>query len=145
MATTLDRAVWLLLQRSDLWEPLGHEAHALLTAQADPHGTFFAWLDRLIHDQGPLAPAALLEALRASGDPALAELDARVGVLHAMPAGEAVRSELDTVLAQLRSQGIKDELERIAASGDLSPAAKARHRELLELLRQLKDRPTPAT
>jgi hypothetical protein len=140
MATALDRAVWLTLQRSDLWEPLGHEAHALLTAQPDPHGTFFAWLDRVIHDQGALAPSGLQEALRASGEAGLAELQARVGAFHAMPAGDAARAELEAVLDGLRLRLVQDELERIVAATELSPEAKTRHRELLERQRILKER-----
>ncbi|MGH8796253.1 MAG: DNA primase, partial [Caldimonas sp.] len=36
MASSLDRAVWLLSHRTDLWEQLGNETHALLTQQPAP-------------------------------------------------------------------------------------------------------------
>jgi len=141
MATALDRAVWLALQRSDLWEQLGHDAHALLVAQPAPHGPFFAWLDRRVQDEGALAPSALLADWpqdAAAGD--LGPLRDRVCGFHDVPVGDEARAELETLVEGLRLRGIEEELGRIAAAGDPSPEARARHRTLLERQRELKAR-----
>jgi DNA primase len=140
IATALDRAVWLAVQRSDLWEPLGHDAHALLVAQPDPHGAFFAWLDRRVHEEGPLGATTLLAEWPAAAGAALAALRERIGALHAVPAGEATAAELDAIVDGLRLRGVQEELGRIAAAGELSAEAKARHRALLERQRELKAR-----
>jgi DNA primase len=146
MATSLDRAVWLAIQRSDLWERMGHEAHELLTAQASPHGPFFGWLDRLIHDQGALSASALgaaLEVEAPAGD--LQQLHARVRGFHDVPVGEGVQAELEVILDRLRLQSIQDELELLAGTEGLSEAARTRQRELLARQRVLKNRlATPA-
>jgi DNA primase len=141
MATSLDRAVWLLIQRTDAWERLGHEAHELLTAQAPPHGRFFAWLDRLIHDQGPLAPAALAAALDADGSAAeLQQLHDRVRGFHDVPADDGVQAELEVIIDRLRLQATQAELELLAGTEGLSEAARARQRELIGRQRALKER-----
>ena len=141
MATSLDRAVWLLIQRTDAWERLGHEAHELLTAQAAPHGSFFAWLDRLIHDQGPLAPAALAGALDADASAAdLRQLLERVRGFHDVPAGDGVNAELEVIVDRLRLQATQAELELLAGTEGLSEAARARQRELIGRQRVLKER-----
>jgi DNA primase len=141
MATSLDRAVWLAIQRTDLWERLGHEAHELLTAQASPHGAFFAWLDRLIHDQGPLAASALAAVLQADKSAAeLQQLHARVRGFHDVPVGDGVQAELEIIVDRLRLQATQDELELLAGTEGLSEAARTRQRELLGHQRLLKER-----
>jgi DNA primase len=148
MATALDRAVRLVVQRSDLWELLGHEAHALLVAQAEPHGAFFAWLDRRVHAEGALAPGTLVEEWSrdaVSGDQlALRE---RVRNLHEVAVGDEARAELETIVDGLRLRDVQEELARIASTSDLTVEGKARHRALLERQRELKSRlasPAPA-
>ena len=141
MASSLDRAVWLTIQRADLWERLGHEAHALLTGQAGPHGTFFAWLDRLVHDQGPLAPSALAAELNSETvADELRLLHTRVSRFHEVPVGEGVRDELEVIIDRLRLQAAEAELEVLAASAGLSEAARTRLGELRERQRGLKER-----
>ncbi|MBA2722605.1 MAG: DNA primase, partial [Methylibium sp.] len=72
-ASSLDRAVALLVARSDLWERLDSEAHELLSQVQPPHGEFFCWLERRVHDEGALSPQTLLGEMRADGgEPALA-------------------------------------------------------------------------
>ena len=140
MATSLDRAVWLVLQRSDLWEQLDHEVQQLLTEQPSPHGDFFSWIDRVVHEQGTLAASALGAELEAGAASTLAPLHARVRQFHDMPAGDGAREELEVVIDRLRLGVTQSELEFLAGSTDLSDAAKARQRDLLLRQRQLKDR-----
>ncbi|MEP7058327.1 MAG: DNA primase [Caldimonas sp.] len=141
MATSLDRAVWLLIHRTDVWEQLGHDVHSLLTEQPSPHGDFFSWLDRLIHDQGAVAASALTAELDAGAAPsALAQLHARVSGFHDMPVGDEARAEIEVIIDRLRLQAAQSELELLAGSERQSDAAKARQRELLERQRDLKAR-----
>jgi len=141
MASTLDRAVGLLLQRSELWEQLDHEAHELLTGQEAPYGAFFAWLDRLVHDQGALTPSALAAELGAPDlAPEFRTLAERVAQFHDLPAGTLMRQELDVIVDRLRLRAVEAELDLLATSEGLSDAARSRHMELLKSRSQLKER-----
>ena len=141
MATSLDRAVWLVFQRADLWAQLEADVQHLLTEQPAPHGEFFGWLDRLIHEHGALAPSALGTELQASATAgALLPLLARIREFHDMPAGEGARRELEVIIDRLRLGVTQSELEFLAGSPELSEAAKARQRDLLVRQRQLKER-----
>lgn len=141
MASLLDRAVWLLLQRADLWEQLDHEAHELMTGQEAPYGPFFAWLDRLVHDQGALSATALAAELAGSDSaPEFQALAERVGRFHDMAVGDEARGELGVVVERLRLQAVQLELELLAGSDGLSDAARSRHIELLKLQGQIKQR-----
>ena len=95
-ATLLDRAVWLLLQRSDLWERIGGEDHERLAAHPAPYGSFFALLDRCTHDQGALSRSGLIEWLRqaASDDAELAALLERSTALHDLDEGVDALADL---------------------------------------------------
>ena len=141
MASSLDRAVWMLMHRTDLWERLGNDTHALLTGQPAPHGTFFSWLDRLIQEHGALGPAALLEELSAPTAPAgLNTLAVRMQQFHDMPAGDEARHEVDVVVDRLRLQAAQAELEMLAGTAAQDAAARARQRELLQRQSELKER-----
>ncbi len=141
MASSLDRAVWLLGNRSDLWDLMGGEAHALLIGQPAPHGAFFSWLDRLIHDQGSVSRAALLVELGREDAPAgLAALAARVGDFHEMPAGDEARAEMEIIVDRLRLLAVQGELDLLASSEGLSDAARTRQRALLDRQRELKEK-----
>jgi DNA primase len=141
MASSLDRAVRLLLQRADLWEQLDHEAHELLTGQDAPYGAFFAWLDRLIHDQGALASSAINAELAGPDVPAeFRTLAQRVAQFHDLPVGDEIRHEIGVIVDRLRLQAAQLELELLAGSEGLSDAARTRQRELIELQRDIKAR-----
>ncbi|WP_298824803.1 DNA primase [uncultured Piscinibacter sp.] len=141
MASSLDRAVWLLIQRSDLWEQLDHEAHDLLSSQDAPYGSFFAWLDRLVHDQGALSARALADELAApEQNDEFRALARRVAQFHELPVGDEARHELGVIVDRLRLQAVQVELELLVGTDGLSDAARARHAELLEQQRQIKAR-----
>jgi DNA primase len=141
MATSLDRAVWLVFQRADLWEQLEADVQHLLTEQPSPHGEFFGWLDRLVHEQGALAPSALATELQASVNAdALLPLFGRIREFHDVPVGDGARQELEVIIDRLRLGVTQTELEFLAGSPDLSDASKARQRDLMLRQRQLKER-----
>ncbi|MEO6031075.1 MAG: toprim domain-containing protein, partial [Burkholderiaceae bacterium] len=141
MASSLDRAVWMLIQRAELWEQLGPEAHDLLTEQASPYGEFFAWLDRLIQDQGSLAAPALLTEMAAADAPDVFHaLATRVRQFHDVPLGDEARQEIGVIVDRLRLQLIASELELLSESVGLSDAARLRQKTLYHRQAELKKR-----
>ena len=143
IATLLDRAIWLLVHHSQLWDALDAPAHATLAAQPAPYDALFGCIERTLHEYGPVAPAALLAELRAQAEGDAAQLAvARIAAFHAPqsePQAELQpRGELERVLARIRLQMIEEELQRLFESGALSPDAQARSRQLMSLRSTLK-------
>ncbi len=139
-ANLLDRAIWLLLHRSELWAHLDGESHDMLAGQADPYGLFFGCIERSLDDHGAIAPAALLQELRdraVAVDGAGAVLD-RITAFHDPEPQTDLQQELVFVLGKLRLKSVEDELELLVKSGVQSPDTLTRHAELMRLQRQLK-------
>ena len=141
-ANLLDRAVWLLLQRSELWAALDGESHDLLAAQAAPYDLFFGCIERSVLEHGPLAASALLDELRHqaqahdNGGPAVL---ARIAAFHDPSAETDIAAELALLLDRLRLQAVEEELKLLFESGSAqSPDAQSRGRELLAMQAQLK-------
>ena len=138
-ATLLDRALWLLVQRSDLWTTLDGEAHDTLALGAAPYDKFFSCVERNVHDHGPLAPAALLVELRALAEEIeAAPVLARISAFHDPDPETDLATELALVLDRLRLRAVEDELELLFSSGEPSPDALQRSKELREEQRRLK-------
>jgi len=139
-ANLLDRAIWLLLQRSELWSSLDGESHDLLSAQPSPYDGFFGCMERCLHEHGPLAPTAFLEELRsyAMSDPAGAGVLSRIVGFHDPEASSDVAHEFSLVISKLRLQAVDDELKLLFVSGVQSPDAQRRSRELMDTRRRLK-------
>jgi len=149
-ANLLDRAVWLLLQRSELWAALDGESHDLLAAQAAPYDLFFGCIERSVHEHGPLAANALLDELRSQAqahENGGAAVLARIAAFHDPSAETDIAAELALLLDRLRLQAAEEELKLLFESGSpQSPDAQSRGRELLAMQAQLKaklSRPTP--
>lgn len=140
-ATLLDRALWLLAHRSELWSALDGSAHDLLVSRADPYGQVFARIERHVIEQGPVATAVLLADLRdGAQDTGAGALVARVEALHP-PAGDTdLAHEMAIVLDRLRLQAIDEELELLSESGVLASDAQSRGRALMQERAQLKRR-----
>ena len=139
IATLLDRALWLLVHQSDLWDVLDAPAHTLLAAQPAPYDALFGCIERTLHEHGPVAPAALLAELRAqAGGDATQLVLTRVAAFHAPQTEPNLRGELERVLARIRLQMIEEELQRLFESGTLSPDAQQRSRQLMQLRSTLK-------
>jgi len=149
-ANLLDRAVWLLLQRSELWAALDGESHDLLAAQAAPYDLFFGCIERSVHEHGPLAANALLDELRSQAqahENGGAAVLARIAAFHDPSAETDIAAELALLLDRLRLQAAEEELKLLFESGSpQSPDAQSRGRELLAMQAQLKaklSRPIP--
>jgi hypothetical protein len=131
----------MFVQRADLWQQLGHDAHELFSEQAAPYGEFFAWLDRLLHDQGVLAPAALLaEMAGPQAAASLAPLAERIAQFHSVEVGGLASQELAAILDGLRLQAVTEELALLAETQGLSDAAGARQKALYAQQSELKKR-----
>jgi DNA primase len=131
-ATLLDRAVWLLMQRCDLWERIGAEDHERLAAHPAPYGTFFTLLDRCMHDHGALSRSGLLDSLRqgSADDAELAPLLDRSAALHDLDDGVDALADLRTVLLRLQLEQVNGERTMLVESGQLAGDALVRFNEL---------------
>ena len=139
-ANLLDRAIWLLLHRSESWASLDGESHDILAAQAAPYDLFFGSIERSLHEHGALGAAALLAELRERAPEVEggALVLARVAAFHDPEPATDLAKELTLVIAKLRLQAVDDELKLLFESGVQSPDAQARSRELVEARKRLK-------
>jgi DNA primase len=139
-ANLLDRAIWLLLHRSDIWAALDGESHDILAAQTAPYDMFFGCIEQSLHEHGALAPAALLAELRAKAEREAegAAVIARIAAFHdPLPEGD-VLGELSLVIDRLRLQAVEDELKLLFETPSLSPDAQARGKALMGTQARLK-------
>ncbi len=138
-ATLLDRALWLLIQRSDLWLAMDGAAHDLLADQAPPYDSLFGMVERSLHEHGPMAGAALLSELRnqAQDTSGLAVLE-RVARFHDPDPQADPAVELQVLTDRLRLQAVEDELKMMFESGSLSEDAQRRGKELIAVQARLK-------
>jgi DNA primase len=119
--SSLDRGAWLLVQRCDLWDRLDVATHELLCEVLEPHGSFFRWLDRRYHEEGPLSPQTLLAEMQAGGEGAgLADLAQRIGALHEVEVGEHAEAELRVVADRVRLDALERDLESLTAAEPLT-------------------------
>ncbi|MCK6424675.1 MAG: DNA primase [Burkholderiaceae bacterium] len=143
-ATLLDRAAWLLVHDAELWLNLPADLHEVLGQQPAPYSGFFAAIERLVHDQGPLPMATLLDDLTRGLDPSaeadsgLARLVERLRQFHEPGVEASAADELHAVLRRLHLQAVDDEIALLLESGELSPAAAQRRNELIALRARLK-------
>jgi DNA primase len=140
-ASLLDRAIWLLLHRCEMWSTLDGESHDLLAGQAAPYDMFFSCIERSIHEHGSLAPAALLDELRLQAG-AVAEggaVIARIAEFHASDPTVDFAREMRLVLDGLRLKAVRDELDLLVESGLVSPDAHDRFKLLNGELARLKN------
>jgi hypothetical protein len=141
-ANLLDRAIWLLLERSELWASLDGESHDVLAEQAAPYDLFFSCIERSLHEHGPLAPAALLDELRrqaetvAGGDAVIT----RIAELRASDPNVDFAREMSLVLDGLRLRAVRDELDLMVESGLVSPDSYQRFKQLNTELSRLKEK-----
>lgn len=145
-ATPLDRIVWALVSHSEFWEQLPSSTHDLLCEQPAPHGEFFRWLDSILLDQGLQTPDALLQVMRGESEgQGLPEepkhfqsLARRIAQFLDVPDNKDTVSDLMTMIMPLELIALRDELDLLLQSGELSDSAEARKRELIKLTGDMK-------
>jgi DNA primase len=138
-ASPADRAASLLLRRCELWGTLSHDHQDLLARQPFPHGPFFTWLDRHLHDHGPTAFEPLAQAVAASDEAqAFLPLVERLQAALDWSDPEVDAQALEPALRQLRLRAVDEEAELLSSAGSLAPEALARLRELHALRASLK-------
>ena len=140
-ASLLDRAIWLLLHRCEMWSALDGESHDLLAEQAAPYDMLFGCIERSIHEHGTLAPAALLDEMRlqAAGVDEAAAVIARIAAFHASDPHVDFTRELNLVLDGLRLKAVRDELDLMVETGLASPDSHQRFKRLNGELARLKN------
>jgi len=146
-ANQLDRVLWLLLHRAELWWEIDGDAHDLLADQAAPYAALFASVECCLHDHGPMNRAALQgELTQAMGDDehARATLD-RIARLHDPETQTDLKLQMDLLLDQLRLQEVDHELKLLFESGLMSPDIQARSALLMQSRARLKAALTQAT
>ncbi|MBP7131267.1 MAG: DNA primase [Aquabacterium sp.] len=145
-ATPLDRIVWALISHSDFWEQLPSATQDLLCDQAAPYGEFFRWLDHTVLDHGPLPRDELTHLMTAdSEDPGhvgeashFKALARRVAHFHELPDDQDTVTSLINLIKPLELVALRDELDLLTQSGELSEIAEARKMELVRLTLALK-------
>ena len=141
-ANHLDRALWLLMQRPELWWELDGEAHDLLADQAAPYGSLFGCLERTIHEQGALSPTSLSDefALEAQADAQAQSVVERIAGFHPPESITDLKHQLVLVLDHLRLRDVDSELSLLFESGMTSPDIQTRSAELLQSRSRLRAR-----
>ena len=146
-ATRLDRAAWLLTRHAEQWLGLSDALHGWLCAQPAPHGSFFATLERLLHDHGPVTLQAILADMadpdhgpHGSADEPTLSLLRRIAEFDALNR-DPPSSDLDAVLRQLELAEMSDELKAITESGPLDSTDLERVRTLYARQKALAQRP----
>ena len=140
MANQLDRVLWLMLHRAELWWELDGDAHNLLADQTEPYATLFACVERSLHDHGPMNSAALHDEIaRCVGNDERARdtLD-RIARFHTPETQTDLKLQMDLLLDQLRLQEVDHELKLLFESGLMSPDIQARSAALMHSRARLK-------
>ena len=139
-AKRLDRAIWLLLHKCEMWSSLDGESHDELAARAPPYDLFFGCIERSLHEHGPLSPAALLDELRivAQQHAQGANVIERIAGLHDPEPATDLAHELRLVLDWLHLEDIDEELKLLFQSGTISPDAQQRSVQLMAARARLK-------
>jgi DNA primase len=144
----LERAARIMLRHAELWLELGDQAHEVLAGQASPYGEFFAAVDRIIHDQGPLPMPAMLHELAAMAGGAVDDESAarstvsgtflqRLQEFHDIDEAQP-RADMDAILHYLAEDAVDDELKMLLESGELSETANLRSKQLVRMREQLR-------
>ncbi len=141
-ANHLDRALWLLMQRPELWWELDGDAHDLLADQSAPYGSLFGCLERTIQEQGALSPTSLSDefALEAQADAQAQSVVERIAGFHPPEAVTDLKHQLILVLDHLRLRDVDSELSLLFELGMTSPDIQTRSAELLQSRTRLRAR-----
>ncbi|WP_088279577.1 DNA primase [Ideonella sp. A 288] len=140
-ATLLDRACWLVAGHTDLWHDMPQATHEMLISQPAPYGPFFSAIERLLHEHGTMAMAAVLDELARDAEAdTLAPLLARLQQFHEALDGVPAE-DMAALVHQLKLRAVADELNWLLESGDLSEVERGRFNTLTQLRNRLKTQP----
>ena len=123
------------------WLALPGDTHEFLAGQPAPYGHFFAGLERVLHDHGPITMPALIDELGRNvgdADDGLRGLLARLAGFHDVDDDEAPEVPIAAVLQLLRQEAVNEELKWLTESGELSDEATARLNALSNLRAEFK-------
>ena len=145
-ATPLDRIVWALVTHSDFWEQLPSTTQDLLCDQAAPYGEFFRWLDHIVLNDGPLPPDELTRHMTSEDDEPehvseashFKALARRIAHFHDLPDDQDTVVSLINLIKPLELVALREELDLLTQSGELSEVAEARKMTLVRLTLALK-------
>jgi DNA primase len=143
-ATLLDRAIWLLLHRSELWVQMDENAHNFWAEQPVPYDMFFSCIERSLNEHGPIARSALLAELqqKAQQESVGKDVIQRIAAFHDPQPDNSSDAhfthELGLIMDKLRLQAVEEELQLFFKSGDISPEAQIHGKELMKRQASLK-------
>lgn len=140
-ASRADTVLRMLLLHSDWWERLDAGDHELLAALPAPHGPLCAWLERQIHDEGPVPWAVLEQAAQATE---WADTVPRLVSENSL-ADELSFQELRRVVDHMWIESLKEEQKQLIERAATDAGALARWRELEDRIRALMQGPQPTT
>lgn len=142
-ATELDRVLWLLIHRTELWDALDGPAQDLLASQGGSYGELFSAIERSLHEHGPLARAALLDDLAAlSEGRGSAVLDRVVALVEPEPNADLL-ADLQVLAGRLRLVALNERIAALLAAGEAPERTLIRERD--ELKNRLAAPPAPTT
>lgn len=138
-ANLLDRALWLLVHRCDLWTGIDGETHDMLAAQPPPYDALFGGFEKVLVEHGTLGKMALMQELQAIVTPGVGyEVLARIRELHEPDPDMDFQRDLRRVVDRMRLQAVEDELQELFGSDSLSADAQQRSRHLVAARSRLK-------
>ena len=146
-ANHLDRALWLLMQRPELWWELDSEAHDLLADQAAPYGSLFGSFERTLHEQGALSSESLSNevTLDAQVDEHAKSVIERICGFHEPEPITDLKHQLELVLDHLRLRDVDNELSLLFESEMASPDIQIRTAALLQSRSRLRTKLAQST
>lgn len=139
-ANELDRVLWLLIHRTELWDALDGAAQDLLAGQGGEYGELFSAVERSFHEHGPLTRAALLDDLAALTEGRASALLTRVAELLEPDPESDLGADLKVLVDRLRLRMLGEEINALPA--DESPEDTAHRNVLNQAYNELKRRLT---
>jgi len=141
-ATELDRVLWLLVHRTELWDALDGAAQDLLAGQGGGYGELFSAVERSLHEHGPLSRAALLEDLAQLAEGRGAAVLEQVAALVEPEPQADLLADLRVLVDRMRLAALNERIDAQLASGE--PPDRELFRERDELKNRLSAPPAPA-
>lgn len=131
-ANDLDRVLWLLIHRTELWDSLDGTAQDLLAGQGGGYGELFSAVERSLHEHGPLTRAALLEDLAVLSEGRGAAVLERVSALVEPESQVDLQADLRVLIDRQRLQALNEHIDALLAAGEAPQRSLFRERDELK-------------